>query len=118
MFLVPVLPEYLKEIYDPPPNKNVSEKTNESFLSETMSSSVMEEVKNTTNTSCASLSDIHFLIRENLYIGLLFASKPLIQSFANLFVGPIVDRIGFNLPMVFGNVIMCLSAFCKFANKC
>ena len=52
-------------------------------------------------------------MKENLYIGLLFASKPLVQIFANLAVGPVVDRIGFDLPMLVGVTIMMISSLGK-----
>ena len=114
MFLVPVLPEYLKEIYEPSEASIVktisTASANKSFINSTQSFIGENENK---SVNCGLSNENKFFIKETLYIGLLFASKPFVQCFANLAVGPIVDRIGFNLPMVFGNVIMCLSAFRK-----
>ncbi|KAK6029659.1 hypothetical protein OSTOST_04227 [Ostertagia ostertagi] len=43
---------------------------------------------------------------EEMELGWLFASKALIQIFVNPFSGYIIDRIGYELPMVIGLVVM------------
>uniref|UniRef100_A0A8C6VQ11 Solute carrier family 18 member A1 n=1 Tax=Naja naja TaxID=35670 RepID=A0A8C6VQ11_NAJNA len=62
------------------------------------------------NHSCADGMDS--LSNENVRVGLLFASKALIQLIANPFVGPLTNRIGYHIPMFLGFVIM----FCNNAN--
>uniref|UniRef100_A0A8C9B859 Solute carrier family 18 member A1 n=1 Tax=Phocoena sinus TaxID=42100 RepID=A0A8C9B859_PHOSS len=47
-----------------------------------------------------------FLKEENLWVGLLFASKALMQLLVNPFVGPLTNRIGYHIPMFAGFVIM------------
>ncbi|XP_061448562.1 chromaffin granule amine transporter isoform X2 [Rhineura floridana] len=55
---------------------------------------------------------VDFLSNENLRVGLLFASKALMQLLANPFVGPLTNRIGYHIPMFLGFVIMFLSTLC------
>nr|XP_030688413.1 chromaffin granule amine transporter isoform X2 [Globicephala melas] len=50
-----------------------------------------------------------FLKEENLWVGLLFASKALMQLLVNPFVGPLTNRIGYHIPMFAGFVIMFIS---------
>nr|XP_056716637.1 chromaffin granule amine transporter [Euleptes europaea] len=50
-----------------------------------------------------------FMTKENVRVGLLFASKALMQLIANPFVGPLTNRIGYHIPMFLGFVIMFLS---------
>uniref|UniRef100_A0ACB8EYG7 Uncharacterized protein n=1 Tax=Sphaerodactylus townsendi TaxID=933632 RepID=A0ACB8EYG7_9SAUR len=50
-----------------------------------------------------------FMTKENMRVGLLFASKALMQLVANPFVGPLTNRIGYHIPMFLGFVIMFLS---------
>ncbi|XP_054854252.1 chromaffin granule amine transporter [Eublepharis macularius] len=50
-----------------------------------------------------------FLTQENVRVGLLFASKALMQLIANPFIGPLTNRIGYHIPMFLGFVIMFLS---------
>ncbi|XP_062452652.1 chromaffin granule amine transporter [Rhea pennata] len=58
-------------------------------------------------SSC--LEGKEFLTNENVRVGLLFASKALIQLIVNPFVGPLTNRIGYHIPMFIGFIIMFLS---------
>ncbi|MBZ3888007.1 Chromaffin granule amine transporter [Sciurus carolinensis] len=53
--------------------------------------------------------DTEFLEEENIRVGILFASKALMQLLVNPFVGPLTNRIGYHIPMFAGFVIMFLS---------
>ncbi|XP_039521402.1 chromaffin granule amine transporter isoform X2 [Pimephales promelas] len=53
--------------------------------------------------------DSEFLEEENVRVGLLFASKALVQLMVNPFVGPLTNRIGYHIPMFAGFVIMFVS---------
>ncbi|XP_015987970.2 chromaffin granule amine transporter [Rousettus aegyptiacus] len=53
--------------------------------------------------------DTEFLEEENVRVGVLFASKALMQLLVNPFVGPLTNRIGYHIPMFAGFVIMFLS---------
>ncbi|NXM38151.1 VMAT1 protein, partial [Gymnorhina tibicen] len=50
-----------------------------------------------------------FLARENTRVGLLFASKALVQLLVNPWVGLLTNRIGYHIPMFVGFTIMFLS---------
>uniref|UniRef100_A0A3Q2P329 Solute carrier family 18 member A1 n=1 Tax=Fundulus heteroclitus TaxID=8078 RepID=A0A3Q2P329_FUNHE len=55
------------------------------------------------------LQDSVFLEEENVRVGLLFASKALVQLLINPFVGPLTNRIGYHIPMFAGFIIMFVS---------
>ncbi|XP_062943787.1 chromaffin granule amine transporter [Cynocephalus volans] len=55
------------------------------------------------------LQDTEFFKEENIRVGVLFASKALMQLLVNPFVGPLTNRIGYHIPMFAGFVIMFLS---------
>ncbi|XP_068166581.1 chromaffin granule amine transporter-like [Antennarius striatus] len=63
----------------------------------------------TTDTNSSCLQDSLFLEEENVRVGLLFASKALIQLLINPFVGPLTNRIGYHIPMFAGFIIMFVS---------
>ncbi|KAF6715633.1 Chromaffin granule amine transporter [Oryzias melastigma] len=70
-------------------------------------SQLVNETANTSESSC--LQDSIFLEQENVHVGLLFASKALIQLLVNPFVGPLTNRIGYHIPMFAGFIIMFVS---------
>jgi DHA1 family solute carrier family 18 vesicular amine transporter 1/2 len=49
------------------------------------------------------------LSKENVEVGIMFASKAVVQLIANPFVGPLTNRIGYDIPMFCGFVIMFFS---------
>ncbi|XP_072123026.1 synaptic vesicular amine transporter-like [Mobula birostris] len=53
--------------------------------------------------------DESFLAEENVHIGLLFASKAIVQLLVNPFVGVLTNRIGYHTPMFTGLVILFVS---------
>uniref|UniRef100_A0A2K5PX17 Solute carrier family 18 member A1 n=1 Tax=Cebus imitator TaxID=2715852 RepID=A0A2K5PX17_CEBIM len=55
------------------------------------------------------LQGTEFLEEENTRVGVLFASKAVMQLVVNPFVGPLTNRIGYHIPMFAGFVIMFLS---------
>ncbi|XP_076846470.1 chromaffin granule amine transporter [Brachyhypopomus gauderio] len=60
-------------------------------------------------TSAECIDDSKFLEEENVRVGLLFASKALVQLLVNPFVGLLSNRIGYHIPMFVGFVIMFVS---------
>ncbi|NXM71172.1 VMAT1 protein, partial [Serilophus lunatus] len=50
-----------------------------------------------------------FLTKENVRVGLLFASKALVQLLVNPSVGALTNRIGYHIPMFIGFTILFLS---------
>ncbi|XP_074081308.1 chromaffin granule amine transporter [Macrotis lagotis] len=55
------------------------------------------------------LQGTEFLEEENLRVGLLFASKAIMQLLINPFVGLLTNRIGYHIPMFAGFIIMFFS---------
>ncbi|XP_020482353.1 synaptic vesicular amine transporter [Labrus bergylta] len=49
------------------------------------------------------------LLNENVKVGMLFASKATVQLITNPFIGPLTNRIGYQLPIFIGFCIMFLS---------
>ncbi|XP_049883367.1 synaptic vesicular amine transporter isoform X2 [Pectinophora gossypiella] len=49
------------------------------------------------------------LIHETVAVGVMFASKAIVQLLANPFVGPLTHKIGYSVPMFTGFVLMFLS---------
>jgi len=49
------------------------------------------------------------LVHENVEVGVMFASKAVVQLIANPFVGPLTNKIGYSIPMFMGFIIMFLS---------
>ncbi|OCT71304.1 synaptic vesicular amine transporter [Xenopus laevis] len=49
------------------------------------------------------------LLNENVKVGLLFASKATVQLLTNPFIGPMTNRIGYQIPMFAGFCIMFVS---------
>uniref|UniRef100_A0A8C4Q6H1 Solute carrier family 18 member 2 n=1 Tax=Eptatretus burgeri TaxID=7764 RepID=A0A8C4Q6H1_EPTBU len=59
------------------------------------------------NGTCPEDKDA--LVQENMWVGLLFATKAIVQLIANPIVGPLTNRIGYDIPMVIGFVILFIS---------
>ena len=49
------------------------------------------------------------LMSETAEVGLMFASKAVVQLIANPFVGPLTNKIGYSIPMFMGFVVMFFS---------
>uniref|UniRef100_A0A4W5ND98 Solute carrier family 18 member 2 n=1 Tax=Hucho hucho TaxID=62062 RepID=A0A4W5ND98_9TELE len=62
---------------------------------------------NSTEPDCPKADDQ--LLNENVKVGLLFASKATVQLITNPFIGPLTNRIGYQIPMFAGFCIMFLS---------
>ncbi|XP_028269840.1 chromaffin granule amine transporter-like [Parambassis ranga] len=86
------------------------DRTGPSNLSDQIAPSTGLPINQTTNTTESTcLEDSMFLEEENVRVGLLFASKALIQLLVNPFVGPLTNRIGYHVPMFAGFIIMFVS---------
>ncbi|VDM95939.1 unnamed protein product [Thelazia callipaeda] len=49
------------------------------------------------------------LAKENVYVGLMFGSKALVQLLTNPWIGPLTNKIGYTVPMFTGFCVMFLS---------
>ena len=54
------------------------------------------------------------LTHENVEVGVMFASKAVVQLITNPFIGPLTNRIGYSIPMFMGFIIMFLSTLSKY----
>ncbi|XP_006809745.2 chromaffin granule amine transporter [Neolamprologus brichardi] len=75
--------------------------------------SVTADVQGNETEGSSCLQDSLFLEEENVRVGLLFASKAIIQLLVNPFVGPLTNRIGYHIPMFAGFIIMFVSTISK-----
>ncbi|KAM9701066.1 chromaffin granule amine transporter [Dama dama] len=80
--------------------------TRTSGISGTISPPVTEAIPAHGN-NCFQATE--FLKEENIWIGVLFASKALMQLLVNPFTGPLTKKIGYHIPMFAGFVIMFIS---------
>uniref|UniRef100_A0A8C9S5E9 Solute carrier family 18 member A1 n=2 Tax=Scleropages formosus TaxID=113540 RepID=A0A8C9S5E9_SCLFO len=69
----------------------------------------LSEVSTNQSSPASCLEDTDFLEEENVRVGLLFASKAVVQLLVNPFVGPLTNRIGYHIPMFAGFAIMFVS---------
>ncbi|XP_069379592.1 chromaffin granule amine transporter [Paralichthys olivaceus] len=67
----------------------------------------LNETSDATDSSC--LEDRLFLEEESVRVGLLFASKAVVQLMVNPFVGLLTNRVGYHIPMFAGFIIMFVS---------
>lgn len=92
MVIVPIIPKYLRDIH-------AYDVQFVGYHNET------KKLKNGTVIVRMTGGEIDYL-NEDIGLGWLFASKALIQIFVNPFSGYIIDRIGYEIPMVIGLCVM------------
>ncbi|CAD6193499.1 unnamed protein product [Caenorhabditis auriculariae] len=92
MVIVPIIPKYLRDIHN-------YEVAFEGYHNET------ERLANGTYVVREVGGRIEYL-DEDIELGWLFASKALLQIFVNPFSGYIIDRVGYEIPMILGLVVM------------
>lgn len=126
--VVPILPEFFIEEQHREEMLAHSDNTtysNESSTSTTAIAVTDYHFTNTTetnftkttyivNTDCAGRDDKKKLAAKNLYLALLLASKPFVQLIANIFVGPLIDKFGYDIPMFFGYIVLIGSSLSKY----
>ncbi|KAL0269228.1 UNVERIFIED_CONTAM: hypothetical protein PYX00_007031 [Menopon gallinae] len=125
--VVPIIPEFLYEMRHPNETKqrfNVSVTTTTTTTPATIFINQGTESNMTTGSFERKLS-LNFttmspdqqkeeerhrdLNRENIDLGIMFASKAFVQLIANSFIGPLTHRIGYSIPMFAGFIILFLS---------
>lgn len=109
MVIVPIIPQYLRNInaFGIAKSDNGEEYTtiiNNYTVHQGNQTIIMYNV----TTSSDDDDYVHY-IGEGGAIGLLFASKAIVQLAINPFTGTLIDRIGYDIPMMIGLLIMCLS---------
>ncbi|XP_038221465.1 synaptic vesicular amine transporter [Zerene cesonia] len=68
-------------------------------------------VENVTHVNITAEKEVRHqeLIHETVAVGVMFASKAIVQLLANPFVGPLTHKIGYSVPMFTGFILMFLS---------
>uniref|UniRef100_A0A8B9DFR2 Uncharacterized protein n=1 Tax=Anser cygnoides TaxID=8845 RepID=A0A8B9DFR2_ANSCY len=83
-------------------------------LNGTMSGHTLQPPTSPPPPPSGCLEGEEFLANENVRVGLLFASKALVQLMVNPFVGLLTNRIGYHIPMFIGFIIMFLSTVSEY----
>ncbi|XP_078484114.1 synaptic vesicular amine transporter-like [Ciona intestinalis] len=97
--VVPVLPEYFSQMH-----LNFTTGKTETLLS----GSKTHHVTKTLSHGCPRRKAVSS--QQSLYMGILLSAKPLVQVLAGFAVGPITDKIGFDVPLLAGYIVMATSA--------
>merc|ERR1719210_840054 len=118
MVIVPIIPDYLRYIgawethkvdsqgHEILPSQGVEQK----FIKKYHNESGWYQTVITNKTTRINVNGILIEYEgEDSGIGLLFASKAAVQIFVNPISGYIIDRVGYDLPMMFGLIIMFFS---------
>ena len=108
MVIVPIIPDYLRTIgaWDThiEGGEYVTESTNRWHTNSTGNFSVPSDDK-----TVKLINGVTVYEGEDAAIGVLFASKAIVQLMINPFSGALIDRVGYELPMMIGLTIMFLS---------
>ncbi|XP_071496626.1 probable vesicular acetylcholine transporter-B [Diadema antillarum] len=91
MVIVPIIPDYLRSIGAWEVETTSQAKYNESIYG---------NWSNSTQDTSVEYKN------EDVAIGILFASKAIVQLFINPFSGTLIDKIGYDIPMMIGLVVM------------
>ncbi|XP_064465792.1 synaptic vesicular amine transporter-like [Ornithodoros turicata] len=120
--VVPIIPNYLYELHEAGGNTSVTEgpallgpatETRWDLPGSTLvppSPPTPTPRAPSTTMSPQELAARHdVLTDENVEVGVLFASKPVVQALVNPIVGPLTNKIGYTVPMFSGFIIMFIS---------
>lgn len=114
--VVPIVPKFIYELEHP--NQSAYEDFNTTTASPvvisppspvSLNSSTVSDGDSISPTPTVESQRHIDLIKESGVVALMFACKAFVQLIANVFIGPITQRIGFSIPMFLGFVIMFLS---------
>lgn len=94
MVIVPIIPDYLRYIGAYGPQNDTP---------------VVVKIGNVTVTPAPGTPVKHDHHGQDASTGILFASKAIVQLMVNPFSGALIDRIGYDIPMMIGLTIMFLS---------
>ena len=111
MVIVPIIPDYLRSINAWGTEPVSVQQRNYTVINTNAKHMSIETHGNHTNTT---MSKFPFKLpiykgNEDSAVGFLFASKALVQLIVNPFTGALIDRIGYDIPMSIGLLVMFLS---------
>ncbi|KAG6455850.1 hypothetical protein O3G_MSEX009422 [Manduca sexta] len=115
--VVPIIPEFLYDIRHPDAPLSVSlEDITTTPPPPTPYCPCLERnttlvIENVTHINITAEKEARHqeLIHETVAVGVMFASKAIVQLMANPFVGPLTHKIGYSVPMFTGFILMFLS---------
>ncbi|CAH1641990.1 unnamed protein product [Spodoptera littoralis] len=116
--VVPIIPEFLYDIRHPDAPLSMSleditlappSPTPYCPCMQPNTSSIIQNDTQTLNLTAQREERHQELIHETVAVGVMFASKALVQLLANPFVGPLTHKIGYSIPMFTGFILMFLS---------
>ena len=99
MVIVPIIPVFLKEDLAPPPT----------IVAETVTRTYTIGNMSFTNSTRRLKSMIPYANSNDASIGVLFASKAIVQLMVNPLSGTLIDRVGYDIPMMIGLVVIFFS---------
>uniref|UniRef100_T1IUU3 Major facilitator superfamily (MFS) profile domain-containing protein n=1 Tax=Strigamia maritima TaxID=126957 RepID=T1IUU3_STRMM len=106
---IPIIPEFLYSIRHPD-DKPINLTATHATIGYEQTACVNQTATNNCTSPVIPLTPYERkqseLLEENVEVGLLFASKAIVQLLANPFVGTITNKIGYSIPMFSGFVIM------------
>lgn len=108
MVIVPIIPIYLDKYFDSEETKTESDVINGSmFYNYTYSLNIT--LSNITTTLPTTTKSPFAYAEGGGAIGVLFASKAIVQFFINPFTGALIDRVGYDRPLMIGLSVMFFS---------
>jgi MFS transporter, DHA1 family, solute carrier family 18 (vesicular amine transporter), member 1/2 len=111
--IVPIIPEYLLEIdinsTIAPSQTATTSAANVAFSNLTITTTAVPAAVSEADNKWKKVQ----MNRLNTKVGLMFASKPIVQLIANPFIGPLTNRIGYSIPMFIGFAVMFISTLSK-----
>ncbi|XP_022819206.1 synaptic vesicular amine transporter [Spodoptera litura] len=116
--VVPIIPEFLYDIRHPDAPLSMSleditlappSPTPYCPCMQPNTTSIIQNDTQTLNLTAQREERHQELIHETVAVGVMFASKALVQLLANPFVGPLTHKIGYSIPMFTGFILMFLS---------
>lgn len=108
MVIVPIIPIYLDKYFDSEETKTGSDVINGSmFYNYTYSLNIT--LSNITTTLPTTTKSPFAYAEGGGAIGVLFASKAIVQFFINPFTGALIDRVGYDRPLMIGLSVMFFS---------
>lgn len=115
MVIVPIIPIYLKDMFSNDEEREIEATTTGNFTQDYNSSLMYSSYWNKTYTTTTTKSLLDIPPPPVNYgegggaIGILFASKAIMQLMINPLSGTLIDRIGYDRPLMFGLTIMFFS---------
>ncbi|XP_061725697.1 synaptic vesicular amine transporter [Cydia pomonella] len=109
--VVPIIPEFLYDIRHPEAPLSMSLDTTAAPTPYCPCLNTSLAVSNATQVNITAQKEARHqeLVHETVEVGVMFASKAIVQLLTNPFVGPLTHKIGYSIPMFTGFILMFLS---------